>query len=73
MPGAQLVVRFGGINDRNADPLRILRLSLEDSGWRIKKAESAGFASRGRRQALHINNSIKDAREEYDVWATWQG
>lgn len=66
---AQLVIRFGGINDRKADPLQILRQSLENSGWAINKIKSAGFASSGRRQALHIKSSIKEAREEYDVWA----
>jgi hypothetical protein len=67
--GAQMIIRFGGINDRNADPLQILRLSLQSSGWEISKIESAGSASSGRRQALHIKSSIKEAREEYDLWA----
>lgn len=66
---AQLVIRFGGINDRKADPLQILQQSLKNTGWEVTKIESAGFASSGRRQALHIKSSIKEAREEYDVWA----
>lgn len=69
---ARLVIRFGGINDRKADPLQILKQSLKNSGWKINKIESAGFASSGRRQALHIKSSIKEAREEYDVWAARQ-
>lgn len=67
---ARLIVRFGGINDRKADPLEIMRLSLENSGWKILKVESAGFASAGYRQARHITQSIRTPREEYDVWAT---
>lgn len=72
-PGARLVVRFGGINDRKVDPLGILRQSLTDSGWRIEREEPAGTASKGRRQALHFSGNVANAIEEYDVWATWQG
>lgn len=67
---ARMIVRFGGINDRKADPLQIMRLSLENSGWKILKVESAGFASAGYRQAKHIRQAIRTPREEYDVWAT---
>lgn len=70
---AQMVVRFGGINDRKVESLPILKYSLKGSGWRIEKIESAGVASKGRRQAHHINQSTSPPREEYDVWATWQG
>ncbi len=66
---ARLIVRFGGINDRNVDPLSILRHSFADSGWQIEKEESAGSASAGRRQALHFSNVNKTPIEEFDVWA----
>lgn len=65
---ASLIIRFGGINDRKVDPLHIVEQSFKNSGWRISKVESAGFASSGRRQALHIKSSIKEAREEHDIW-----
>jgi hypothetical protein len=72
-PGARLIIRFGGINDRKVAPLPILKQSLEDSGWRIQTLKSAGYASQGRRQALHFSNANKKALEEYDVWARWEG
>lgn len=71
--GAQMIIRFGGINDRKADPLEILYHSLDDTGWKINETKSAGFASHGNRQALHINSDIESPREEYDVWAKWKG
>lgn len=69
--GARLVVRFGGINDRKVDPLSIIRMSLEGSGFELQAIESAGSASSGRRQALHFSSSNGDAREEHDIWAIW--
>lgn len=65
---ARLVIRFGGIADRKADPLTILRASLKHSGWRITTVKSAGTAAAGRRQALHFNRTSTAAREEFDVW-----
>lgn len=70
--GAQLVIRFGAINDRKVDAIQLLRQSLQDSGWEIANIYSAGSASRGRRQALHFSPSGEGAMEEYDVWAIWQ-
>ncbi|MBV9279205.1 MAG: DNA modification methylase, partial [Chloroflexi bacterium] len=68
-PGARLVVRFGGIHDRRADPLSILKASLEGSGWSILRVEPAGSAAAGRRQALHFLGESRAPREEYDLWA----
>ncbi len=67
------MVRFGGINDRKADPLSIIETSLEGSGFEIQSIEPAGSASNGQRQALHFSRSNAQAREEHDVWATWSG
>jgi DNA modification methylase len=72
-PNARLIIRFGGINGRKTDPLKILCYSLQDTGWVINKIESAGLATNGKRQAEHIRKSIKAPREEYDIWATWRG
>ncbi len=69
-PGACLVVRFGGINDRKADPLSIIKMSLEDSGFDLQAIKSAGSASSGKRQALHFSRATGEAREEHDIWAT---
>jgi hypothetical protein len=71
--GAQLVIRFGGINERKADPLEVLRASLEGTGWHLNVVAPAGAASHGRRQAVHFARSRTKALEEHDVWATWHG
>ena len=65
-----MIIRFGGIIDRKADPLTIIKQSLEDTPWVIDKIESAGFSSEGRRQALHFSNPNKKPLEEYDIWAS---
>lgn len=66
--GSKLVVRFGGIADRNADPVVVFRDSLNDTPWRLQTRRDAGSASSGKRQAEHfgVNSS---ARREYDFWA----
>lgn len=68
-PGCRLVVRFGAINDRKADPSRLIKQSLENTPWRLLTLRSAGSASAGKRQADTFVSST-DAIEEYDVWAT---
>lgn len=73
VPGARLVIRFGAINDRKVDSISLLRQSLKDSGWEIKKIETAGVASKGRRQALHFSHPQKGAIEEHDVWGVRTG
>ncbi len=72
-PGARLVVRFGGINDRKADPLSILELSLAESGFELRAIEPAGSASSGNRQALHFSRPVDEPRTEHDVLAIWGG
>ena len=67
--GARLVIRFGGINYRKADPKEIIKDSLSKSGWKIMTILGAGSASRGKRQAEHFSKSITSAQEEFDVWA----
>jgi len=72
-PGACLVVRFGGINDRKADPLSIIKMFLEGSGFELQTIKPAGSASSGRRQALHFSRPSGEAREEHDIWAVYVG
>jgi hypothetical protein len=60
---ANLVIRFGGINDRAADPIQIIKQSLEDTSWKITTIHSAGSASLGRRQARHITQKLEAAQE----------
>jgi DNA methylase len=68
-PDARMVVRFGGITDRRAKPLEIIKSSLVDTGWRIKTIIPAGTASEGRRQADAFLRKRSKAMIEYDVWA----
>jgi DNA methylase len=68
LPDARMVVRFGGIADRVAEPLEIIRESFLESPWRITRTHSAGSADSGRRQALAFNNPSRLARAEYDLW-----
>ena len=69
--GATLVVRFGGINDRKADPLTLISESLASSGWHIDAIRPAGAATAGRRQAVHFGRAAPIPLAEHDVWATW--
>jgi DNA methylase len=66
---AQLVCRFGGINDRNVDPRELIKTSLGDSGWRITTIRSAGTASDGRRQARQFTLRTSVPKQELDLYA----
>lgn len=68
-PQARLVIRFGGIQDRRADPLSLIKSSLSDSGWRIIDIVSAGSATRGKRQADTFLRTKTEPLVEYDVEA----
>lgn len=70
-PHARMVIRFGGINDRNAEPMDILKESIAGTGWRIDAIRSAGSSDNGKRQALHMGYD-KQPKLEHDLWATWQ-
>lgn len=72
-PGTRLVIRFGGISDRKADPLSIMDTSLKGSGFDLEAMVPAGTAANGKRQALHFSRPGVEAREEHDLWATWTG
>lgn len=69
-PDAALVIRFGGIKDRKADPVGILKDSLHDSGWRLQTRVSAGRADRGKRQSDQFLKQRSTSREEFDYYAT---
>jgi len=66
---ARLVIRFGGIADRDVDPVTLLKSSLSDSGWRLTTAVSAGDANAGRRQATQFVHGGPAPKEEYDFYA----
>jgi hypothetical protein len=63
-----LVIRFGGIHDRRAEPMHVLRNSLADSGWHITTARKVPDADTGRRQVRQFQASPKKSVAEYDVY-----
>jgi len=67
--GATMVIRFGGITDRRADPLCIIEDSLEESGWLIQTIKDAGTSRSGKRQADTFLRNKTTPMPEYDVWA----
>jgi len=67
---AKMVIRFGGIRDRRADPLDIIKNSLRESGWRIRTIQEAGCAANGRRQAETFLRNPSTPLVEYDIWVT---
>lgn len=66
---AKMVVRFGGITDRHADPLKLIKISFTNSGWRIVTIGDAGSAAAGKRQADAFLRARSRPMNEYDVWA----
>ncbi len=66
---ARMVVRFGGINDRKADHVELLKASLTDSGWRLLTVVPAGDADSGRRQSLQFACAHGTPKAEFDFHA----
>lgn len=66
--GAKVLVRFGGIHDRHADPREIMLESLSElrSRFRLVTVRSAGTATRGKRQAAQFQRPLRRPIEEYD-------
>ncbi len=66
---AKMIIRFGGITDRKANPLDLIKHSISDSGWRITTLRQAGSATDGKRQANTFLRKKTQPITEYDVWA----
>lgn len=66
---AMLVVRFGGIQDRKCDSVKMLKESLRQANWRLVTMRPAGTALDGRRQASQFFEATKAPRMEYDFYA----
>jgi hypothetical protein len=66
---ARMVIRFGGIRDRDVDPIQIAKDSLAGSGWSIATLRAAGTALDGKRQAEAFLRSSSRPLVEYDIWA----
>lgn len=71
--GARLVIRYGGIHDRDAEPMDVLKRSLVDSGWKITTARAVPDAEHGRRQVKQFQAAPKKAIAEYDVYCHKDG
>lgn len=64
----RMVVRFGGIHDRDVDPMDILRQSLSQTGWRITTAKRVPECDSGRRQVRQFHAKPRKGITEYDVY-----
>jgi DNA methylase len=65
---ARLIIRFGGIHDRNAEPMGILRSSLSNSGWKIVTTKLIPDADTGRRQVRQFQSNPRKCITEHDVY-----
>lgn len=72
-PDARLVIRFGGVPHRRADPRAILLESLAAAGWRVEAVAAAATARAGRRQAAQFGVDVGPAVMEYDFVARLAG
>lgn len=68
-PDAVLIVRFGGIADRKAESLEILRDSFDKSPWILTTVRPAGSADFGKRQSIHFGTTQNAPKTEHDAWA----
>ncbi len=66
---ATMIVRFGGISDRRADSLSIIKTSFRDGPWRLSAIRSAGTALEGKRQANAFLRNRSKPVVEHDLWA----
>ncbi|MCG8556434.1 MAG: site-specific DNA-methyltransferase [Proteobacteria bacterium] len=64
----KLVIRFGGIHDRDAEPMDVLRATLAEPGWRITTTRAVPDADTGRRQVRQFQASPRKSIAEYDVY-----
>jgi len=65
---ARLIIRYGGIHDRSAEPMDVLKKSLIDSGWKMVTAKAVPDSDTGRRQVRQFQANPKKAITEYDVY-----
>lgn len=65
---ARLIIRYGGIHDRKAEPMGILKASMVASGWKIMTAHAVPDSDHGKRQVRQFQASPKKGVAEYDVY-----
>lgn len=68
-PEAKLIVRFGGIRDRDIDTVELLKASLRGSGWRLATVIPAGTADSGKRQSRQFLKKDTNPMAEHDYHA----
>jgi hypothetical protein len=68
LPGAKLMIRFGGIHDRKANPREIMLASLHKAKYQLRLLTvcSAGLSSSGKRQAEQFKRTLQKPIEEFD-------
>jgi len=66
---ARLVIRFGGIRDRDVDTVELLKSSIRDSGWRLTTVISAGSSDLGKRQSKQFLKEDTKPKAEHDYYA----
>ena len=65
---ARLIIRYGGIHDRDAEPMDVLKKSLVDSGWKMNTAKAVPDSDAARRQVIQFGAKPKKAITEHDVY-----
>ncbi|MDR0547980.1 MAG: site-specific DNA-methyltransferase [Deltaproteobacteria bacterium] len=65
---ALMIIRYGGIHDRAAEPMDILNQSLVDSGWRMESLRKVPDSVSWRRQAQQFLRKPRKAIKEFDVF-----
>jgi hypothetical protein len=75
LPGAKIMIRFGGIHDRKAKPKEIMLASLRNTNnlLRLLTVRSAGLSSKGKRQAEQFKRNLRKPIEEFDFYARVEG
>jgi len=64
-----LVIRCGSIRSKYIEALGAVEASLEKTGWKITRVDSAGTSDNGKRQADTFLKDRSHALDEIDVWA----
>jgi hypothetical protein len=75
LPGARMVIRFGGIHDRKANPKAVMLAALREAPCelRLLTIRSAGLSSRGKRQADQFKRALRKPIEELDFYVRVEG
>jgi hypothetical protein len=66
--GVRLIIRYGGIHDRAAEPMDVLKKSLADSSWRMVTVRAVPDSELGRRQVRQFQAEPKKPIAEHDVY-----